>query len=339
MKKKSFLDFYELTEKITNHIDTLRSFEKLIFSNKKFDIKDTVLISGSPRSGTSWLLDLIKKSNNYSWIFEPIQPTWYPESFEIGFNSRTYLPENVDWKEGENYLKDVFLGKIYCKIPPYTFNISENMHRLFGKKLLVKTVRLNRMLPWIQKRFQLKGIILIIRHPCAVIASQINSGFIGYHPSFPPYKNIFPTHKDILNEISKMDFLEEKVVNKLKRIQTTEEILAATWCLDNIIPLSVKKPYTFDIIFYEELVKDCKKAIEGLNKKYGNKNIIKPSVKGLNKPSVVASREFNVALNTDKQLTKWKNVLSENKIKKIYEIVSIFNLDLYNKNEPNHDII
>ena len=338
MVDKTELDIYTLIFRISEPLNLLGFVEKTVFSKKKLDINDTILISGSPRSGTTWLMDILENIPSYTWIFEPIQPAWFPESFKVGFNSRTYLPEEKDWKEGENFLKKVFTGKVYSTLPPYSFKLKENMNRVLGNKLIVKTVRLNRMLPWINKRFNLRKILLIIRHPCAVIASQLKSGFVGYHPNSPPYYNILPTKKDVLDEASKIEILDEEIIKKLEKINTTEEILAATWCIDNFIPLNSKKPYHWDLIFYEKLVREGDEIIKEIFTDIKDKKIIESMISNLEKPSRLASEKLETYIKTDKQLSKWKKHISEEKVKKILDVVSIFGLDFYTDSPvPDYD--
>ena len=164
MEKVKSSNLYGLAYKIIEYKNIPRFFEKIVFSNKKIDLQDTILIAGAPRSGTTWLMDIIKNIPNYTWIFEPINPGWFPESFEYGFRSRTYLPVEKDWEAGEEYLNKVFTGKVYSRIPPYLPDPRETMRRLLGNKLIVKSIRLNRLLPWINKRFRLRDILLIIRN-------------------------------------------------------------------------------------------------------------------------------------------------------------------------------
>ena len=41
---------------------------------------------------------------------------------------------------------------------------------------LVKFIASNRLLPWISRNFRLRAIYMIIRHRCAIIASQLATG-------------------------------------------------------------------------------------------------------------------------------------------------------------------
>lgn len=311
------------------------------FYSKKINIKDTILISGAPRSGTTWLMDIVSSIPNYTYLFEPANPKRFPQSWEIGFNSRTFVPADEDWFEGENYLRKAFSGGIASLMfPPNQLKPEIVMHRLLGNKLVVKFTRCNRMLPWIVKRFELRHNFFIIRHPCAVIASNIkNEKTLGYHPPNPPFVNIFPSRNDILDEASKIG-LDDGLMNKLKKIETTEEILAAVWCLDNYVPLSLPRPYPWTVLTYEKLMKDGEKEINRIFNELGEKTIPKSTFKHLRMPSMAAVMEFEIINKADEQLSKWKKFLSEKQVERILRMVSNFGLDFYTEDiEPDYDNI
>lgn len=327
-------------------INITQKFNKLIFNSKKINIKDTIVIAGSPRSGTTWLLEILLSIPGYSYIFEPLNPIWFPESFEVGFRSRTYLPSHSLWPEGQEYLNKIFTGSL-THIPTKESQIVGSlaeikpkiiMHQLLGNKLIVKSINFNRLLPWIAKKYPLKHIFLIIRHPCASVASQIRTGLAGYRPNIPPYADIFPTIKDILDEAVKIPEVDKSILNRLKKIETQEEILAAVWCLDNIVPLSSPKPYPWSIVFYEKLVKQGKKELPQIFKKIGEEHVSKSAYKALKTPSMATTEEKPINVTKpDKQLAKWKTILSVTQIERILRVVSNFGLDFYSENlEPEY---
>lgn len=325
----------------------IQRFNNFIFNHKKIDSTETILIVGSPRSGTTWILEILGVSLGYTNIFEPLNPMWYPESYEAGFRSRTYVPINSTWKEGEDYLKKVFSGGI-ANLPIKDnaiadllpgFSIKNVIRHYFAHKLLVKSVNMNRMLPWISDSFQLRKIFFIIRHPCATIASQLKSGLYGYRSDSPPYHDIFPTKKDVIAELSEIDDIDDATKMKLDNIKTPEEILAAIWCLDNYILLK-KQRHPWEVVMYEKLIKN-KEEIKRLFECIFEKNIPKSAYRQFNKPSAVTLKDDQQIVNkSDQQLSKWKTTLSGKQVENILKITSYFNMDFYNKqSEPDYDEI
>jgi len=324
----------------------IQYINKKTYDAKKIDIKDTILIVGSPRSGTTWLMEILTTLPKYTYTFEPLNPIWCPSSFEAGFRSRTYIEPKGNWTEGEEFLRKTFTGQI-ANVPVKEsltisllagFSIKNTMRHLLGAKLIVKSVNMNRLLPWISEKFQLRGIFFIIRHPCAVVASQLKTGLCGYRSSNLPYVDVFPTQKEILDEASKINGFNPDRYNKLKKIKTKEEVLAASWCLDNYVPLSQKKPHPWSLVIYEKLVKDGANEISRLFNEIGEQKIPKAAVHNLKKPSMVIVKEEEKLIKKPvEQLSKWKKTLSEKQIESILKIVSEFGLDFYsNELEPDY---
>jgi len=327
----------------------IQNLNNRIFLKKSIDIKNTILVAGSPRSGTTWFTDLLSNIPKYTYIFEPLNPIWFPECYRLGFKSRSYLDSNIDWQEGEDYLRRIFTGNIanlpIKENPVFDilkgFSIKNSINHLFGNKLIVKSTNMNRMLPWISKNFDLRAIFLLVRHPCACISSQMKSGLYGYRSSFPPYIDIKPTKKMILDEVKEMKKLNEKIISKIKNVEKIEEILATVWCLDNYILITQKKPYPWKIVFYEKLIKNGKSEIKNIFSEIGEKNVPKASLIKFGRPSIVTMKEDIKFLNNpNKQLSKWNEYLSDKQKSRIMKILSYFEIDFYSeKIEPNYEKI
>ncbi len=324
----------------------IQYINKKTYDAKKINMKDTILIVGAPRSGTTWLMEILATIPRYTYTFEPLNPIWCPSSFETGFRSRTYIQPDTNWPEGEEYLRKTFAGQI-ANIPVKEslttsllagFSIKNTMRHLLGDKLIVKSVNMNRLLPWIAEKFQLRGIFFIIRHPCAVVASQLKTGLCGYRSSHPPYVDVFPTRKEILDEASKINGFKPELFDRLKKIKTREEILATSWCLDNYVPLSHKNSHPWSLVVYEKLVKDGENEISRLFNEIGERKIPKAAFHNLKKPSMVIVKEEKKLIKKPvEQLSKWKKTLSEKQIESILKVVSEFGLDFYsNELEPDY---
>ena len=312
--------------------------DKAISKGKRIALRDSILIAGSPRSGTTWLMEIFENIPGYSYLFEPLQAHWFPSSIKVGFGQRPYRRPDEYWPECEEYLRKIFTGQIVSRKPPYGYNLNMTLNRLFSKKLIVKSIRLNRLLPWIANKFQLRNITFIIRHPCAVIASQIITGFGGYQ-NYYPFTNRFPTKEGLITEASNIDILDPNIIEKLKRIKTTEELLAVAWCLDNYVPLYYSDPQKWNMIIYEKLVTDGETELRKLFTEIGESDSAEMAINQLKKPSMLTlEKDPETVLSTNIQLSKWKKKLSKDQIKRILSIVEDFGLDFYTEeNEPDYD--
>lgn len=309
-----------------------------IFKHKKFKIDDTILIAGAPRSGTTWLMEILGYTPQYISLFEPLNPKWYPESRKIGFQNRIYFPPESKWSEGEQYLSRILSG-YYVRVENlYMSSYERFIHSLFANKLLVKSIRICRLLPWIYEHFNLRKIFFIIRHPCAVVASQLKTGYCGYHENQHPYNPIFPKIKNVINEISDFKHLDPALISKLKNIETQEEILAAIWCFDNYYPLFHSNSPPWKIIKYEKMVMNGLTKLQNIYNEIGQTKLPKKAIQHLRIPSqltpgiLAPGNEIDIVTKSEKQLSKWKNSLSDDQINKIMEIVEAFGFDIYKQN-------
>ena len=157
-----------------------------------------LVIAGSGRSGTTWVLDVIAEANNLRPVFEPLNPDGVKEAWDF---CNRYVKEDADEPELKRFMDKVFSGELNCpwtktRIIPdqmrpsisqmtswdYTYTLLSRYKNFliryisyFKKKAfrpITKFIRANLMLDWLEANFNPR-IIFIVRHPGAVAASQI----------------------------------------------------------------------------------------------------------------------------------------------------------------------
>ena len=302
---------------------------------KEPKLEDTIILSGAPRGGTTWLMEILETLSGYKSIFEPFHREWYPEVKLLNLPPRPYLPSHKEHKELKNYLQKVFTGQVPS--PKYRITPAEIYRRFTATKVIVKFIRANRLLPWIVNNFQVRGTYFLIRHPCAVISSQLETGIRGY---FTP-KNI-PLKKEVtLQEASQIPQIREDewLMKKLRTIESQEEVLATIWSLDNYIPLSYLSEYpdAWYTIVYEKLVTDFDNEIKKIFE-YINEEVPEKAYEKFKRPSKTTYDKSY--LGTPRQLLKWKKKLSEHQVKNILKVVHWFGLDFYTENpEPDYSAL
>lgn len=318
-----------MINKIRNIILSGKGKYFLDFLSTKFDksrnIEDTILMFGVPRGGTTWLLEILSTLDDYKPIHEPFNKNWFPlKNLHIGARPYIYSKESDDLLK--DYLNKVFIGQIPSLNPVC------NLNNCFSRKILLKFIRSNRLMPWIYNHFQVRSMYLIIRHPCAVISSQIESGTRGYFA-----KKDIPLSKDmVISDFLKIPFIKnnKKLMNKLNKIKTQEELLAAIWSVDTIIPLSVPNPKPWNIVVYERLVLNWEDELRKIFHPL-NEQIPKNAYDKFFKPS--RTTQDASYLGTSKQLAKWEEKLSENQIEQILNVIGWFNIDFYDRNtDPDY---
>lgn len=285
------------------------TLDTIAIKSKNIKIEDTIIIAGTPRSGTTLVMELLGWLPRYTTLFEPLHPTWFREAYIAGFQPRTYLPPGKNWPEGEKYLEKVLSGNVVSKNPYLRINPKYIIHRLLSNKIIVKFVRANRLLPWIQEKFNVRGTIFVIRHPCAVISSQLNTGFYGYaHPDYHNFYNMLPSQDQLMKEISKIEPYYPGLLEKVERLEKPEEILASIWSIDNLIPLCSDQSSSWYILVYEKLItegiKELRKIFHWLRE-----DVPIEAIKQLNIPSkLTQDRNPQEVTNKNIQLSKWKKI-------------------------------
>lgn len=72
--------------------------------------KNTIIVAGSGRSGTTWLGDILNYKNNYRVLFEPFHKQKTKE-WNVPY-LRTYLNPEKEYPEYANKIKTILSGKV-----------------------------------------------------------------------------------------------------------------------------------------------------------------------------------------------------------------------------------
>ncbi len=153
------------------------------FAHYMSDSSETIVIAGSPRSGTTLLLDVLASSLRYRKIFEPLHPKAVPEAEK--FYYRYLRPEEKD-PSLESFMRRVLTGKTsntwinnMGEVKDVKSFLKATLRlyrwRWWAPNRVIKIIRGNLMLAWLERNFGCK-IIFIMRHPCAVVESQKRMG-------------------------------------------------------------------------------------------------------------------------------------------------------------------
>lgn len=208
---------------------------------KKFD--KHIIITGSARSGTSWLCESISKTFRYRLLFEPDHPIQVPKAKVL---ADVILNEREDYPIVNNYLTKVFKNKVDSDWIGQNSNRKFKMHLwpIVPKKYVIKFIRTNLGITYIQEHFKIP-IIFLVRNPYDVIASQNRVKFPWlYDLSKFQQQNVL-VH--LVKQISGIDICKAKL--------NTIEILTIRWCIENVIPIKyqdLKKEF-IRVVKYEDL--------------------------------------------------------------------------------------
>lgn len=289
---------------------------------KKFHSKDCkILISGNPRGGTTWLLEMIGEIENSCTLWEPLRPYRLYEdnlkefSDELGWFP--YIPPDKNWPEGLTFFKNLLNGQHLN----YKSILRHNSYRnsLRAKYLIIKCVTANMMIPWIHENSDIK-IIYILRHPCAVVNSQLK---------FPVFTD--ESYNEYLNlKNNKFNHLYDDFRNIFDSLKSDHEKLAAIWSVSNLVPLNYIESGNrkkIKLVYYEDLIVNPKKELNEIFH-FMDQPIPDGIYDRVNIPSKTTI-DGSPVLKGGNQLESWKTKLTKAQQNQVIEVINKFNIYNY----------
>lgn len=285
---------------------------------------EAVVVSGSPRSGTTWLAEMLANaSKKHSLVDEPLHlKNLLLQRHTTIQEWRPYVAPDSHAPRLRRYLEFTLQGRIPQGHKDRT--VQSLLHRLiWGSPVVVKFVRGSRLLHWIANNFSLRGIVLLIRHPCAVVSSQITY-------KTPEWRNTkIPKPSQLQKSFEGWipDALFDKYEYVLRSIDSEVGKLAVMWCLDTYIPLSFEDgPVPGHIVTYESLLDNTEKELCDILDYLRLPSSYCLAIEKVN-PSSSASKDLR--LKTEEQLSKWKSRLKPSEIDEILRVVDEFGISTY----------
>jgi hypothetical protein len=287
-------------------------------------IEDTVIVSGVPRSGTTWLGEMLAEQPGYKLLSEPLFLRGPGNRDDIGLDWRTYIAPDEKNNEVEEWLRKALSGRI-----PGDYVLSSRsilgraVEFLTDRKNVVKFVRASRMLGWIDNTFDVRGIVLIVRHPCAVVASQIRYDEDWKNSSPPAIGNLRRGFGGYLPDSFLYSYQDA-----LKGVENKEEYLAAMWSIDNILALKESGRESIAITHYEDIVMNKSRELKRIFEFLGFEGSMVQKV-NFEKPS--KTKSTSLTGNKRDQLSKWNDFFTDEQVDRILSTVRSFGLDLYSR--------
>jgi hypothetical protein len=282
-----------------------------------------ISVFSNPRGGSTWLMTILSRIPGSITIDEPVNVMQnYPELNAVGFCPNPHIPEDADWPEAEAFFVKLFNREIKSIRSLGLYLQNPDLSRLsMCRYFIYKDCSSNMILPWLTKRFEINPIY-ILRHPCAVVASQLRYGnFWDYIKADPrahlpdtrcKFQDIYGLYSDIIS-----------------RIRTPVERLATEWSLYNAIPIRhPRNNQQWITVSYEELYSNPDAELERIFSRIGV-----PMPDGLpdsvRTPSASSLGGSHSDIFSGQQLSSWQRKLSKEEIKSILAITKEFQLDVY----------
>lgn len=236
---------------------------------------------------------------------------------ELGFHWRQYIPEYENWPEAKVIIEKILSGRL---LSPYLCQGTTPRQLRSASNLLIKFCRANQLLPWLTRQFNFQlPPIYLVRHPCAVVASQLQQGgWKNVSSSFTipqgRYASFYSDHAPFL-----------------AKIDSVEKRLAAFWCLCNRVPLGHSdNNKRWITITYESLLLNSAAELERIGKRW--KTVIPRNLyeSPQSASSTTVSESPILEGRVHQQLEYWKRKLSVRQIADIMDVLDYFEIELYN---------
>jgi len=247
--------------------------------------------------------------NDFRYIFEPLNPSEIEHAMD---EFSWYLTDD----DQAPFLHSILEGRISNQW------VNSRNKRLFARRRLIKEIRSNTMLKWIQKHCPSIKVVVIIRNPLAVAASRKrleqrndNSNWVWV-----------PTLKELLAEprlkssISAEQFeLLSKQIGKGVVMETI-----ADWCINNLLAFDLSKQKKWHLVYYEELLTNGDEVVIDLMK------FLQISIKRNIQTALIKRSE--TTRSSPSESSAWSDVLSSGEIEQANKLLNTLGVDkLYTK--------
>lgn len=257
------------------------------------DYRDSLVLAGTGRSGTTWISEVINYHNEYRLMDEPDR-NGRIESF-AHFNAIQYIRPDDDNPAFIEPVRLALTGRLRNDWAD-RFNT-----RVISSKRLVKFIRTNLYLKWMVNHFPGLRVALLLRHPCAVCLSQSKLDWE------------IDLHDILLVQPQLMEDFLEPFREQIAAVDTLFEKRLWMWCVENYVALSQLEAGDVHLAFYESFCEQPESEIERLFNFYG-KEWDAAIYAAMRKPSNSSKMDSAVVTGKNRVDSWMKHITDEQKV-------------------------
>ena len=275
-----------------------------LYFDRDHDYRNTVLVAGSGRGGTTWVAEVINTRNEFRDIFEPFNPSRVKVCRH--FANRQYLRPQNDDPQYLNPARFILSGRLRSD-----WSDAYN-RRIVCHKRIVKDIRVNLLLKWIHVHFPEIPIIFVLRHPCAVVHSRMH---LGWEDSL----------EDLLTQELLVEDYLKPFLPAIARANSAFERHLMLWCIENYVPLRELRRREALTIFYEDLCKKPDASVKRLAQflKLDSHELM---VQRVGKPSSQTRKRTSAIMLGEDPTTAWQTHFSPEMIDQANNTLELFGL-------------
>ena len=290
-----------------------------LFNRHKQSEQKNILIFSTPRSGSTWLQELIWTQPEFKYVNEPLnlKGAWLQNKSGINGFEDLYTHDVRD--KLINYFKGFISGKHHFMNP----NPLRKNSRFFTSRIVFKVIHGGE--DYINDIAQTSNskIVYLLRNPIAVALSR---------------KQIPRTEELTSNYVlSRFTSAEQEFAKEIVHNGTDMEKKVMLWCIQNKMALQHRNP-NWLIITYEQLTCYPEKVLTTLAA-HCELPDLETMKKNLNIPSAVStqSESDSVRLMQEKKNTRkglinrWRSKVTEEEMRGYFEICNKMNIGIYSE--------
>lgn len=296
-----------------------------------------ILVSGSHRSGTTWVGKILSDATNFGYIHEPFNVSIHNTPFENWFHYAKISEENPVLNNYINQYIDNGLISNYnalrnlkSKHDLYYFYKKINNVIKNKKSYIIKDPIAFFSLPWLARNFRTENI-LMIRHPAAFVASlKVKSWRFDFSNLLKQEKLVNDYLGSFLDDIHKVE----------KKTNIIDEAILLWRIFHNTINKYKIEHSDWIYVRHEDLSTnpfvEFKNIFGQLGLEYNKKTeqIISSTIKASgNKKEFNSSKVQDVKRNSSENILYWKKRLDDNEIRHIRKNVEEISSTFYNADE------
>lgn len=282
--------------------------------------QDHILLACHPRGGSTWLAELMTTIPSYELIYEPLSPHKNRLARENGFSGYNYFSQSEPSASQKAYLSGLFRGRRICAghLGPYR-SLGRIYRMILSEKYVFKCICANMILGEIYEVSQPK-IVLFLRHPCAVVASQLD---------YPAWRDFHWEDAEVQNAIRPLLEDHPAWAPVWSDVCTPEEALAFIWGARTLLPLSHSSTSEWCIETYENLLVNSTDTVRSIFDYLGE-----PLPNGVHeqlREQSASVAEEGTPLQAKEQLRKWKRRLTPEQVGRILTVTRRMGCDFYSE--------
>ena len=266
------------------------------------DPRNSILVTSSGRSGSTWLAELVNYRNDYRMIFEPFRRDRSPIAKDIRFG--LYLDPRARTAPEAPAIEAILRGRVRT---PY----SEQRNRRIARKRVIKDIRTTNLIPWLRASLPDLRIVYLVRHPLAVARSWTRLGWRDYLEEFTAQ----PALMERLGEFG-------ACIREITGTGTPFERHVLRWCCENHIPLHDVAKDEFHVVFYEDLLGDTETELSRLFR-YLGMTFEHEALTRLSKPSSTTFPTERAASPTREEEARATEIVTAFRLDRVYEADSM----------------